>query len=195
MTAKRAAGVGALAIVAAVLAWVLFVGLPRWSSGPAAPQAVVAARPAQATPPPTAGRRIKARLFYVADDGMRLVSVETEVPFGDGTVEQARQIIQAQIAPVVEPLVSAIPPGTKLRALYVTDRGEAFVDLSRDVVTAHPGGTTAELLTTYAIVDALTVNLPAITAVQILVDGKEIDTLAGHVDQRRPLPKNLSWIQ
>jgi hypothetical protein len=31
--------------------------------------------------------------------------------------------------------------------------------------------------------------------VQLLVDGKEVDTLAGHVDVRRPLLKNLDWIQ
>lgn len=36
-------------------------------------------------------------------------------------------------------------------------------------------------------------NLPAITRVQILIDGKEADTLAGHVDLRHPLQKNLKW--
>jgi hypothetical protein len=30
--------------------------------------------------------------------------------------------------------------------------------------------------------------------VQILVNGKEVDTLAGHVDLRHPLAKNLEWI-
>ena len=43
-----------------------------------------------------------------------------------------------------------------------------------------------ELLTIYALVHALTINLPAVTSVQLLVDGKEVDTLAGHVDLRRP---------
>jgi hypothetical protein len=47
------------------------------------------------------------------------------------------------------------------------------------------------MLTIYTIVHALTFNLPAVTAVQLLVDGKEVDTLAGHVDLRRPLSKNL----
>ena len=37
-------------------------------------------------------------------------------------------------------------------------------------------------------------NLPAITRVQILIDGKEVDTLAGHVDLRHPLHKNLTWV-
>ena len=69
------------------------------------------------------------------------------------------------------------------------------MDLSREVVTAHPGGSLDELLTIYAIVNALTMNLPAVTSVQVLVDGKEVDTLAGHVDLRRPLTKNVSWVE
>jgi hypothetical protein len=38
------------------------------------------------------------------------------------------------------------------------------------------------------------VNLPAIERVQILVDGREVDSLAGHIDLRRPLPGNLTWV-
>ena len=118
---------------------------------------------------------------------------------GDGadpcTADQARQIIEVQIAAVSDPLVSAVPAGTRLRALFVTERGEAYVDLSREVSATHPGGALDELLTVYTIVDALTTNLPAVTAVQVLVEGKEVDTLAGHVDIRRPLAKNLAWVQ
>jgi len=80
-----------------------------------------------------------------------------------------------------------------LRALFIGERGEAFVDLSADVRSKHTGGALDELFTTYAIVNALTVNLPAIPRVQILIDGKEADTLAGHVDLRHPLQKNLTW--
>jgi spore germination protein GerM len=69
------------------------------------------------------------------------------------------------------------------------------VDLSREAVTAHSGGSLDELLTIYTIVNTLTSNLPAVTSVQVLVDGKEIDTLAGHVDLRRPLAKNLALVE
>ena len=92
-------------------------------------------------------------------------------------------------------IASAVPPGTTLRALFISDRGDAYVDFSRDMIAAHPGGSTTELLTVYTIVNALTENLPAVHAVQLLVDGKEVDTIAGHVDLRRPLEKNLTWIQ
>ena len=92
-------------------------------------------------------------------------------------------------------LLSAVPPGTTLRALFITERGEAYVDLSREVSAAHPGGTLSELLTVYTIVDALTANLPAVQSVQILVEGKEVPTLAGHVDLRQPLAKDLGLVQ
>jgi spore germination protein GerM len=184
---------GTLAIVVVFAVSVFFVkrGLPVFGRPAAAKPAVAAAPVAPATP----GRKIKARLFYVADDGTRLTSVERDVAYGEGADEQAREIVAAQIAPVVEPLVSAIPPGTTLRAVFITKSGDAYVDLSRDARAAHPGGTVNELLTVYTIVNALTVNLPAVTAVQVLVDGKEVDTLSGHVDLRRPLAKNLEWVQ
>ena len=85
--------------------------------------------------------------------------------------------------------------GFALHAVYITGKGDAYVDLSGEAVTAHPGGTLGELLTVYTIVDALAVNLPAIQSVQILIDGKEVATLAGHVDLRQPLAKNLGLVQ
>ena len=143
--------------------------------------------------PAAAQPKIKATLYYVSEDGLSLPGVQREVPFGDPIVEQARRIIEAQLAEAPPPYASPIPKGTKLRALYIGDRGDAFVDLSGEARAAHSGGALDEIFTIYAIVNALTVNLPAITRVQILVDGKEADTLAGHVDLRRPLQKNLKW--
>lgn len=178
------------AVAAAAIVWLGFVGLSRRHRDPAP-----AAAPSASTTPAPAGRKIKARLFYVADDGVRLMSVERDVAFAEGTVEQARQILEAQVAPVAEPLVSAVPPGTALRGIFVAEGGEAFVDLSHEVVDGHSGGSTNETLTVYTLVNALTANLPAVTAVQVLVEGKEVDTLVGHIDLRRPLEKNLTWVQ
>ena len=126
---------------------------------------------------------------------MSLVGVQREVPYGEGVLEQARQIVTAQLTPAPSPLVSAIPPGATLRALYLTERGDAFVDLSAEVRTMHSGGALDELFAVYSIVNAVTTNLPAVTRVQILIDGKEVDTLAGHVDLRHPLQKNMKWMK
>lgn len=141
------------------------------------------------------GRKISARLYYVSKDGTKLTGVDREVSYGEGTAAQAQQIVSEQLAPAPGPLVSAIPPGTTLRALYLDAKGAAFVDLSKEASSAHSGGSQDELLTIYSIVNALTANLPAITSVQLLVDGKEVDTLAGHIDLRKPLQKNLAIIE
>ncbi len=185
MTLQRAAAIAGLTAAAAILVWVVFVGLPRWYGRPpdGAPQPADAAA--------ATGRTINVRLFYVAEDGTSLTSVVREVPFFDNVVDQARAIITAQVAPATEPLLSAVPAGTQLRALFVTEGGEAYVDFSPELVSGHSGGSMNEMLTIYTMVDALTVNLPAITAVQILVNGRELDTLAGHVDLRRPLLKKV----
>jgi hypothetical protein len=138
---------------------------------------------------------IMATLYYADAEGQTLVPIQREVPLAEDPVAQGRQILGAQMAPAPEPYVSVIPEGTMLRAFYVTERGDAFVDLSRDVSANHPGGSFTELLTVYAIVNAVTANLPAIQRVQILIDGKEADTLAGHVDLRRPLQRDQSLVK
>jgi germination protein M len=189
VTVRTAIVVATSAFVAAALAIVILVRLPRTASPTERAQEQTAS-----TTPAAPSRTIKARLFYVSDDGTRLVGVEREVPFGEGA-DQAREIVSAQIATPAGPLVSAVPAGTSLRAVFITDGGDAYVDLSREIVSTHTGGTLDELLTVYTIVNAVTMNLPAIRSVQLLVDGKEVSTLAGHVDLRQPLQKNAGLVQ
>jgi spore germination protein GerM len=176
----------ALALAIGALVWVLV-------SGPSPSQAP-GEKPLQPGSTETATRKIAARLYYVAEDGVHLVTVDREVEYGEGTVEQASRILEAQLGPAPAPYGTAIPEGTKLRAVFLSSLGEAYVDLSPEMGAKHPGGSLNEFLTVYTIVNALTTNLPAITAVQILVDGKEIDSLAGHVDLRRPLQENVRWV-
>jgi sporulation and spore germination protein len=185
---RRLAIVAALTVVGLTGVWLVWGRAPEWHNRSAPAPAPVA------TAAPGPERKIKATLYYVSEDGLSLVGAEREITFGDPIVEQARRILEAQLREAPAPLASAIPAGTTLRGLFISERGDAFVDLSGDVTTQHLGGALDELFTVYVIVDALTVNLPAITRVQILIDGKEVDTLAGHVDLRHPLHKNLTWV-
>lgn len=190
--------IGLLVGVAVVLVVVRLLrggGATKASPGVARTSSTSTTFPGADAQPAMLGRKIKVHLFYVSEDGTRLTGVEREIVYGEGPAAQAQLIVNAQLAPVAAPLVSAVPPGTTLRAFYLSAKGEAYVDLSRDVVAAHTGGSLNELLTIYTIVNALTSNLPAVKSVQVLVDGKEVDTLAGHVDLRRPLGKNLALVE
>lgn len=179
-----------------VFAYVLMTGLNRLLTTPTPAGGEAPAGPAApAAPAAAAVPRIKATLYFASEDGLRLVPVESEVALAEGVVAQARSIIEAQLAaPAPPPLVSTIPKGATLRGIFVSQRNEAFVDLDPAIRTAHPGGTWQELLTVYTIVNALLTNLPNLQDVQILIGGQEVDTLAGHVDLRRPLTKNEGLI-
>lgn len=194
MTRRRVVKVVVGIAILLLAAWGLTVGLERVMRGPVTPPNT-GVKPGQAQGP-AATRHITATLYYGSEDGQFLVPVQREVLHGEGPLEQGRQIVLAQLqqAPP-SPLVAAVPPGTTLRRFYVTDRGDAFVDLGPEIASNHPGGSVAELFTIYAIVNAVTANLPAIGRVQILIDGREVDTLAGHIDLRRPLQRNDTLVR
>lgn len=61
----------------------------------------------------------------------------------------------------------------------------AVVDFSGSFAQSHPSGIEPETLTLLAVIGTLHANLPAITQVRFLVDGKQQDTLAGHADLTR----------
>jgi germination protein M len=189
----RKRGIGA--IVAVVIAG-LVVGatgvalvLPRWLASPTSPES------APTTASAAESRKIHAVLFYVSDDGSELIQVSQEVPFASTGVDQARRIVEAQVAIAPAGLTSPIPNGTTVRSVLLDAHGAAYVDLSREFVTGSTGGSLDEGLAVFAVVNAITVNLPDIPAVQILVDGKAVDTVTGHLDLRHPLSRSLGWVR
>lgn len=183
---------GACVVILALSLWFVAARLPRWlatstTSAPAAASATAAAT--------SDSRRIQATLYYVSDAGDALIAVNRDVPYGATPAEQATRLVEAQVAPPPNERVSAIPKGTTVRAVFLTATHEAYVDLGGAIVTGQTGGSLDEALTVYAIVNTITTNLPDITGVQILVDGQEVDSLAGHLDLRAPLGKAVDWIQ
>ena len=69
-----------------------------------------------------------------------------------------------------------------------------IINVDLDTVQ-FPGGSTGEILTIYSIVDTLTLNFPEIKDVQILVEGRKKDTIAGHIDITTPLAPDKQIIK
>ncbi len=61
----------------------------------------------------------------------------------------------------------------------------AVVNFSAAFAQSHPSGIEPETLTLLAVIGTLHANLPAITQVRFLVDGRQQETLAGHADLTR----------
>lgn len=124
--------------------------------------------------------KIKIELFFPNGQGQYLIPEEREIPKREKEEDVARLIIDELFkGPTKEELHSAIPEGVKLREVYLYE-GRLYIDLSEEICKNHPGGSCAELATIFSIVNTLSFNLPQFS-VKILVEGKEAETLAGHI--------------
>ncbi len=77
-----------------------------------------------------------------------------------------------------------MPKNTKVLSVNV-DNNVATVDFSKEFKSNFTGGSTGEIMLIGSIVNTLT-EFDAIKAVRFTVEGKEIDTLSGHLDLSSP---------
>lgn len=132
------------------------------------------------------------RLYFASPDASYLIpEVRYLLPAQD-TPERRLQLLSAgprdagRLAPV-------IPPGARPQWVQV-DRGVATASFSRELAERHWGGTAGELMTVYAIVHTLA-EVPGVQRVRILIEGKPLETLAGHVDLTEPLAPDPTLVQ
>ena len=133
------------------------------------------------------------RLFFSSPDEESLREEMREIKVARSMEDEATTTLQELIKGPRSELVSTIPAGTQLRQLYIDRRGTAYADFSPELRDNHPGGSRAELLTVYSIVDTLAYNFEQIKRVKIMIGGSEAETLAGHVDLRKPLRPRLDF--
>lgn len=134
-------------------------------------------------------------LYFSSKDGRYLVKEERQILKLDNQLKQAKAVINELIkGPKSKTLFPTIPFGTQLNELYL-HKDTAYIDFSKELITKHPGGSNGEIHTIFSIVNTVTFNFPKIKYVQILVEGKEIDTIAGHIDTTLPFKQNLLLIQ
>lgn len=138
---------------------------------------------------------IKAYRLYTAEESKKEVMLFLGYKEIDGfrpyktfvyeTQNPLNQIKQAILLLLGEPpagYISLIPVGTCLREAYLDSNNILYADFTEEIMLNHKGGTTGEYLTIYSIANTVFHNFPWVKGLRILVDGKETDTLAGHID-------------
>lgn len=106
----------------------------------------------------------------------------------------ARAIVEEIIKGSEKGLLNVLPEGTKLRQVYITDDGTAYVDFSRHIAAGNYFGSTGEMAAVYSVVNSLAANLKSVKRVAFLVEGNEKETLGGHVDLSRPFQPDFSLV-
>ena len=203
---KRAAQRYALAVG---IALVLFTGAIRFlkSSPPAPPGTsggVAGSEPVPTPTPAPPGEGRPALVFFADPAGGGLVARRTEVtPHADASL-QAQAILEAMLAgpsalappsegETVEPSLPAVPEGVGVRAVFFDGKGAAVVDLA-SLAERLPGGSDAEVLALWSVVNTLAFNFPAdARRVRVLLDGRESRSLS-HVSLAAPLAPRRDFV-
>lgn len=172
-----------LAVGAAALA---VVGLVAWvaaKSGTGATDGEPASRGALETDADST-----VRLLYPNGAG-RLGAEERALAATGERAERVRAIVAAYLeGPDTAGLFRAFPEGVEVGPVLLKPDGTVYLDL---LSTDHPAppaaGSHQELLTVYSLVNTLLVNEPSLNRVVVLWNGRQRDTLAGHIDLTHPL--------
>jgi hypothetical protein len=115
------------------------------------------------------------------EDALRAVSVASPLPTDPG--ERGRLALHMVISRYLQK-GSAHPlgAGAEVHDVYLLDPASAVVNLNATFADTHRSGIEVEQLTVLSLIRTLKAQLPEVTRVRFLVDGKTRDTLAGHVD-------------
>lgn len=134
---------------------------------------------------------VEVNLYFSDSQAMYLVPEKRKIP---QTPSLARKVVIELIKGPENPnLYPTIPKETQVNEVYIAD-DIVYIDLSEEIFKNHPGGSSAELMTVYSIVNTLTEITP-IRGVQILVEGNEKKSLVGHIDISMPLIRDENWIK
>jgi hypothetical protein len=126
-------------------------------------------------------------LYFADSESEALLSETRLVAIGKDFVEQVAQVVRALLDGPKGDGVSTIAGGTRLlSAFYDSETATVYLDFSSELVAGHPGGSSAEYYTIAALVRTVSENFPEVRAVQILVEGLQVGTIAGHIDAYKP---------
>jgi germination protein M len=145
---------------------------------------------------PRPPREMKVVKLYFSDpQAEHLMLEERKVIALPYIGQEAKEILKELIkGPLDSSLKPTIPLQTEVEDVYLKDDC-FYVNFSLALKEKHPGGSSGELLTIYSIVNTLLINFPSQSRVQILIQDKPAETLAGHIDIRNPLRKKLDIVK
>jgi len=175
----RALAIATALLLAAVLAMGVYLHILRRNERERA-QNLPDSRPISA---PVAGPASHVTLYLAYDDPGALRARDATVALPADPAQRGREILRALLGEYVKrPSSHELPPGADVKDVFLVAGDTAVVDMTPVFAQGHRSGVFVETLTVASLVKTLTANLPGVTRVKILVDGKERETLAGHAD-------------
>ncbi|MBZ5664277.1 MAG: GerMN domain-containing protein [Acidobacteriia bacterium] len=172
-----------LIAVAALLVLVVSMGIYLRHMRRRAGELEYSATNALPVAPPASGPTETVTLYVADDDAGILRARSAQIPLPGGRQQRAEELLRALLRIYQQPgAAHPMAPAADILSIYLVDPGGAVIDLNAPFADQHRSGILSEQLTVNSLVETLAVNVPGIHRVNILVEGKKRETLAGHAD-------------
>ena len=126
---------------------------------------------------------VKVKMFWTSsEDESALAPVTIQLALSKDAALRAKQVLNTLLAGPVDSDLRTLPPDAALLAFYLLPDGTAVADFSEALATSTPSGIQSEQLAVDSIARTLEANVPPVKRLKILIHGRELETLAGHVD-------------
>ncbi|WP_298268710.1 GerMN domain-containing protein [Geobacter sp.] len=142
-------------------------------------------------PEPRPTGTFRVTLFFATPDAEGLAREGREVGACDNVAGCVQEVVGELVNGPVGELQPTLPPSAVVRGVRI-EGDTAVIDFGKELVAGLPGGSSAEMAAVYSVVDTVCLNFPQVKGVRFLVEGKEVETLAGHLDLRQPLAPDFS---
>lgn len=135
--------------------------------------------------PPVQSPPLNVTLFF--EENGALKGEAAKVPSAT-FVENNVKAVFDRLAEGSQTLGAVLPKTAKLETVLIGEDKTVYLSFNEAFLSDFPGGITQEILTASAICQTVFANFD-FPAVQLLVKGKELKTLAGHVDMESPITR------
>jgi hypothetical protein len=133
--------------------------------------------------PPVGGKPERIPVLVAYDEERALRWRETTVFMPEERSLRAKEALRAVLTQYLQsPSPHSIGKGADIKNVYLINSNTLVVDTTAQFADNHPSGILPEEMTLTSLIETLSANLPGISRVKFIVDGKERETLAGHVD-------------
>jgi len=130
-------------------------------------------------------------VLYFSDANERfLVPEKRYISKEESTEDKAKELVKALLDGSKTKLINTFPEKVTLESIKIDNKHTAYVSFDQNLTKFHPGGSASEMATIYSLTNTLTRNISSIKRVKLLIGGKEIESIKGHIDTMQPFSMN-----
>ncbi len=123
------------------------------------------------------------RILVAYDDDQALRWRDTDSPMPQDRALRAEEVLRAVLAQYTQlPSPHPLSRAAEIKEVFLVGDNTLLVNTNAAFADNHPSGITPEELTITSLIETVSANVPGIERVKFLVEGKERETLAGHMD-------------